>query len=464
VFGPGSVENDKAMGAEIAEQVEQQIGIYKASPTEGYVKAVGQRLVDHLDDRRFQFRFQLVDEEDPNAFAAPGGYIYVSRGLLALANTEDELAGVLGHEIIHVTKRHSAKQSRRGLLPGLLTLPGRVVGGVVSEDLGKLLNAPIETVGKVNLARYSRGHESESDKLGMRLASDSGYDPGSLAAILGRLEKDAELRTGRERKFSFFDSHPTTPKRAGNIGKQAARLETADLPGIAADRAEFLKKLDGVHLGNNPAQGVFRKQQFLHPDLGFTITFPAGWGTVNTPSAVGALAADREAMLFIGASDDEGDPAIAGKRYAAKLQREHRIRPSSARTVEVGEWPGYLVTVTDNSGRVSMNLHFLWATVQGKMFRLIGVAPSHLNHLLRQTALSLRPLTKEERGSIRAVRLRVATASDGETLTGLGSRTGNQWSLEYTAMANGFAIDQPLSAGELVKIANEEPYSARPRN
>ena len=137
LLGP-SPQRDVEQGAEVAKLVEQQIGLYPMPQTEAYLREVGGRLVAVVNDPRWKFSFQIVDQQEPNAFAIPGGGIYVSRGLLALINREDELAGVLAHEIAHVTQRHSAKQQRKGILPGLLSVPGNVVGNVVGENLGAL--------------------------------------------------------------------------------------------------------------------------------------------------------------------------------------------------------------------------------------------------------------------------------------------------------------------------------------
>ena len=224
LLGP-SPQRDIEQGAEVAKLVEQQIGLYPMPQTEAYLREVGGRLVAVVNDPRWKFSFQIVDQQEPNAFAIPGGGIYVSRGLLALIKREDELAGVLAHEIAHVTQRHSAKQQRKGILPGLLSVPGNVVGNVVGENLGALINAPIDTVGGAWLSRYSRGQESESDRIGIRTAAQAGYEPTALADILQRLEQDVASQTGQERRFSIFDSHPMTETRLKDIRSRAAALD-----------------------------------------------------------------------------------------------------------------------------------------------------------------------------------------------------------------------------------------------
>jgi Zn-dependent protease with chaperone function len=236
---PAAAQSDEQTGAEVAKQVEEKIGIYRAPVTAEYVEAIGSRLVGNLEDNPYTFKFHIVDQFDPNAFALLGGWVYVSRGLLVLANTEDELAGVIGHEIIHITERHSANRQRRGMFGGILKIPGAVVGAVVSEDLGNLLNAPINTVTQISLASYSRSQESESDRLGMRLAAESGYDPIALADILAHLQADVEMLTGERHKSSFFDSHPFGPDAKflyvfhGGSGSDKAQIKESLAYGVA---------------------------------------------------------------------------------------------------------------------------------------------------------------------------------------------------------------------------------------
>ena len=182
--GAITVEDEKQAGAMAARQLEEQVGIYPGEFLTNYLDSVGRRLVSALGDTPYFFRFKIIDQSAPNAFATPGGYIYVSRGIMALINSEDELAGILAHEISHVTLRHHAQQAQRGVLPGVLTLPGRAVGKVVGEDVGNMVNAPLEAVGKTYMSSYGRGQESEADRVGMHLAARAGYDPLALADAL----------------------------------------------------------------------------------------------------------------------------------------------------------------------------------------------------------------------------------------------------------------------------------------
>ena len=452
-----SPQHDIEQGSEVAKVVERQIGLYSSPVTEAYVRAVGQRLVAAAGDPRWKFSFQIVDQEEPNCFAIPGGGIYVSRGLLALLVREDELACVLGHEIAHVTQRHSARQQRKGFLPGLLSLPGNVVGNVVSENLGTLMNAPVEAVGGAWLSHYSRSQETEADRIGIRTAAQAGYQPTALAEILQRLDRDVASQTGKERRFSIFDSHPMTQTRLKDIQRRAASLSPAAQAPEARDTAALFAKLDGIWWGENPENGVFHKNQFLHPAIGFTLTLPAGWKHRNSPQYVISVEPKEEAMLMLGLAGPACDPQTAGQEFVQQMHARAEIDPISVRNTTLGSFPAFLATYLERSGRAPMYLHFLWVTMAERTYQLIGLAPEQHQQTLKNAALTLRPLTEAERKSVTGKRLRIVTAHRGERLDELAARSGNAWSPAYTALANGLEVEATLSEGQLVKIARLEP-------
>ena len=451
--------SDEEIGAEVAEQVATEIGIYRVPLTSDYVEEIGFRLAGNLENNQFTFKFNIVDQFDPNAFALPGGWVYISRGLLVLANNEDELAGVIGHEITHVTERHSANRQRRGVLSGVLQIPGNVVGAVVGEDIGDLLNAPINTIGQISLASYSRGQENEADRLGMRLAAKSGYDPSALADILANLEADVEMLSGEHREASFFDSHPTTPDRVEKITSEANKLTPSSTAPIAPDQREFLNKLDGLWFDENPIQGVFRDEQFYQADLGFTITFPEGWTTVNTPGYVGAYAEEERAVVLVAIAGN-AEPSAYAASFVERLREEHSAEPLENRAVDSDGWSGHHVTLQEDSprGGEQSYLHYVWARMGGVTYQLVAAGADRYRPALRETAVSLRPLAAGDWESITALRMRVAEAEDGESLAQLGERTGNRWTPEYTALINDLDVNRTLEAGTLVKIARREQY------
>ena len=201
---------DEKVGKEADVNVTEGLGIVDDPELTALVNQIGQRLARHAPRGRFQYHFAIVDQAAPNAFALPGGYIYVSRGLLALTNSEDELANVIGHEIVHVAARHAA--ARQAVIRGL---PG-----------------PIKYFAQGHIAGYSRNQEREADRLGQGLAGVAGYDPQGMADFLKDLEFTERLRLGSSRLPGFFDTHPATAERVAGAGGRARMVAWQQSPGI----------------------------------------------------------------------------------------------------------------------------------------------------------------------------------------------------------------------------------------
>jgi predicted Zn-dependent protease len=453
-----SVEQDQQLGREVSRQVEADIGVYKHAALTDYLNTVGDRLVRANPDQRFYYSFDIVDQWEPNAFAAPGGFVYVSRGLLALTNDENELANVIGHEIMHVSQRHTAKQMAKARVPILLSLPGQVVGGVISQDIGNLINAPVNALGGAYIAKHSRGDEFEADQLGQQLASRAGYDPQAMATFLDRLGQVAEIISGEKHRPGWFDTHPSTPDRVTRVSRDAQGIEWERQPAVAGEKSAYLRQLDGLLLGVNPAFGVLRGRQFLHPLLDLSIEFPPDWTTVVNRQAVVAIAPEQDGVLTVGIGGGNIDPQEVAEVFERALYEEYRIKPSRSESVKIGSFPAHLLLYTDTSGKEPMHLAFLWVAYRNMVYRFIGLAPERYRELLRSAAWSFRPMNQQERGSIKERKLRVVTARANESLVGFSKRTGNVWPPKATAVINGIDADRPLKEGQLVKIAVSQPY------
>ena len=450
-----STELDKKLGAENAELVEVLMGIYPDKEMTAYVNAVGTKLIAALDKNPFEFQFHIVDDPVPNAFALPGGYVYVTRGILSLTTSEDELACIMGHEIIHVTDRHSIKQMRSSILPNMLELPGAIVGNVVNEDLGNLLNAPINTGNRLLLSSYSRKHETASDTKGIELASKAGYDPNAMAAILERLSKAVEILTNEKEKKSYFDSHPYTPDRVDKINKTIPKLDQTERSIIAAD---FPAPLNGLLFGYNPAKGLFKDQKFLHPELNFAIVFPEEWETFNQPTTVGAIHEDRKAGIFVGLEDPSKSPEDYARTFEQEIEKEYGTKPTRSEHLTVNNHSGYLISMDDNTGDETMYIHILWLKMNGLLFKLIGIAPKSLEPDLQKSARSLRTLTLEERNSIDVYTVRIVKANRNETIEEISARSSNVVNTSITAVMNGIEEDAKLKNKQVVKIVLREKY------
>lgn len=435
-----SEADDRRAGEEAAKEIPQAIGLIKNPALARYVERVGQRLARQAPRTSFVYSFKVVDQDAPNAFALPGGFIFVSRGLLVLSNSEDELANVIGHEIVHVARRHaSARQSLTNALPKYLRWAA---------------------VGQV--AAYSRDQERESDRLGQGLAALSGYDPEGLATFLRELEFGERLKLGFSRFQGYMDTHPATSERVAAAGARARTIRWTPQPPIVGSRAAYLRQLDGLVVGTGASEGVFQRDRFLHAGMGFSMRFPDGWDVVNTHAAVGAVSPDRRAQLVLEVQGPGTDPRKAAEEYLDKAQTEG-LRIESARDIVLGKSPAYRVEGRANSRAGSLDIHLTWFARDGVMLRLTGFAiGSSRGAIFANVARSFQPITPRERASIRETRLRIVSARSGESLAQLSKRTGNAWNIQQTAVMNGIFADSTLEKGQLIKIAVSRPYRGAP--
>ena len=246
-----------------------------------YLTKVVNRLVSKLDKPLFDYKIQIVPDMSPNAFALPGGHLYITTGMIPILQNEDELACIMGHEVIHSNNRHSVQQIKKSILPKLLEVPGNLIG-VLNEDLGDTFNKPIETSNKLLFASYGRKFETEADDEGVELAAKAGYDPYGMISSLSRLSKTIEVATNRAEEKSYFNDHPYTPDRTAAIENKMATLKNVPKKAISSS---FLYEFDGILFGNDPSLGVTQENTFLHPELNFLIEFPKDWIIDNQASS-----------------------------------------------------------------------------------------------------------------------------------------------------------------------------------
>ena len=453
------------IGKQAASEVAQQLGFVEDAKLQSYVAQLGARLAQFSPRRDVRYEFHAVDMEETNAFALPGGYVYVSRGLLALANSEDELAGVVGHEIGHVAARHSAQRQTRAQVAGigatLATIGAAILGGgELAQGVGQLA----QTGAQGWLASHSRDQERQSDDIGQRLAAQAGYDPAAISRFLGALGREMELRLGEKRRPTFLDSHPSSDERVRDTLARASRLTRSALPPLSRDRSAFVRRSEGLLVGPDPAQGIFRDALFLHPDLDFALRFPAGWQTQNSPQAVMAKPAQGSAIVaLLAAPKSEGsDPRAAARKLLSEAaQQGHAAEDAGA--VRVGSARGHRVRVLAGQGQRIERTYFLHG---GSLYALHAQAPqrewSAWADALERTQQSFRRLDDDDRALITETRLALVPAKAGETLEQVSKRSGNAWSAAETALYNGLRGDERLAAGFLVKIGRERPYLAKP--
>jgi predicted Zn-dependent protease len=453
------------LGAAEAAEVERQIGLVEAPSIASYVDAIGHRLVKGSEIRSdVTYRFHLVEMIEPNAFALPGGYIYISRGLLPIANSEDELAGVIAHEIGHVAAKHHLRHAVREapLVPVRLALGiGGVATSVISPGLGRLVGAIGNAPGSLYLASYGRSQENEADAIGQQLLAKAGWDPGAMASVMDALARESALEGRDPDQLSFFDTHPTAPSRARRTRERAATLRVVPAARIAANRRDFYQRIDGLLYGESAANGVVVENEFLHRDLDLRVAFPAGWQIVNGAEAVVAVPKQGDALAAFTIAANGDDPVAVAKQViansAAKLEGE-------IEAIQIGRLPAARATVTTREG-FATRLHHLvtWIAHGGNVYGLAGTTRvgdwQHHRSALADVVVSFRPLERTDRNRIREAHVRVVDAKQGEKLEQVLARVDSAWSPERTAAANDLAPDQPLRGGQPLKVARWEIYA-----
>lgn len=438
--------DDARYGEEASKEVAAEMGLLDDPKLEAYVSGIGKKLLRGIPRRGFHYEFKVVDQFEPNAFALPGGYIFVSRGLLALANTEDEVACVIGHEIAHAARRHSAAQQALARRGNPLAMPW---------------------VRAATMAAYSRDMESEADEDGQKLAAAAGYDPMGMSTFLRRLGEMERLMVGFKRSPTFFDTHPGSSERAAINATRARDIRWIRDPSLGDTRTAHLEEIDGIALGQRPQSGVFEGSRFLHPDLDFHLQFPEGWRTANTNQAVGALAPDGDALVFLTVDLPAGEPEEISQMFVDKAIAEGRsVQVEKLQRVKIGEIEAWRMEMRESVGMVSVATIVTFIPYRDATWRITGMSlasrASQYTGRILNTARSFGPLTEEERASIRSARLRLVKALPDETLVEVGERADSAWRPNRAAVYNGVFVDHRFAGGEWVKVAKVEPYRPEP--
>ncbi len=362
----------------------------------------------------------------------------MSRGLLTLANSEDELANVIGHEIIHVAARHAAaRQALQRALPG---------GPFQFHSMGEL-------------AAYGRDQEREADRLGQGLSALAGYSPEGMVTFMRDLEYMERLQLGMSRLPSFFDTHPVTSERVATAAARARVIRWERVEPIAGDRNGYLRRVEGLIIGDSAKAGVIQGSRFYHPDLGFTMRFPDGWQVINTPEAVGAISPRRDAQVFLEHQGLGRDPRLSGQEYIAEVESKG-FRLKEFTEVKVGGFDAFRAegTALLGGGR-SLRISLTWVAMNSSIYRITGAAISdRYMPAFISVARSFREITPAQRASVHENHLKIVVAHEGETLAQLSKRTGNDWNVQQTAIMNDIFANAKLRAGQHVKVSIPVPY------
>lgn len=310
-----TVDQEIQMGREAHQQVLGSMGAYPDRDLQAYVQQIGQRLAANSERPELPWTFTVIDDPSINAFALPGGFIYLTRGILGHMQSEAEMVSVLGHEIGHVTARHSVERISKAQLAQI----GLIAGMILSPEVAQYGDLA-QTGMAVMFLKFSRDDERQADDLGFRYMNQAGYQPREMVEMFGVLDKVSQ-GTGEGRLPDWLVTHPQPANRLARI-EQAIAVGPPETLGTNVDRADFLAKVDDIVFGQNPREGYFIGNAFYQPELAISMRFPQGWRTSNQKQAVTAMSPGQDAIVVLSHAQGSSPEDAAQKFFAQQGVRQ----------------------------------------------------------------------------------------------------------------------------------------------
>lgn len=448
-----SESEEIALGAQADVQAKSEYGFIDSPTVQNYIRQTGMKLAAVSHRPNLEWHYTAVDSPVINAFAIPGGYVYFTRGILAYINNEAELAGVMGHEIGHVTARHSVSQITRSQL----TQIGLGAASVLSPAVGQFGNVASSALGLWFL-KFSRDDERQADQLGVEYAARAGYDPRQVSNFFEVLRRLSEA-SDRETIPGWLSTHPDPGERVEST-RAAAQQWITELgltpERMTVNRDTHLRNIDGIVFGNNPREGFVEEGRFYHPELQFQITFPSGWQVENTRTAVYAADPNNGAQIQLKVAEvPEGTSA---ETYARQLAA-NGVAPQSGGSTTINGNRAYLglYALRDSNGN-SIPALAAFIEYRQQLYEILGPM-SNLARYRSAIETSIRSfdrLTNQGILSVQPDRVRIYTARQGDTLQSLAERYANpRVTVDDLALLNRLAASEPLEAGRLIKVVEK---------
>jgi predicted Zn-dependent protease len=437
-----------SMGRESDPAVTAQYGLVDDPELQAYVSRLGMGIAEVSERPQLPWSFKVVDDPIVNAFALPGGFIYVTRGILLHFDSEAELMGVLGHEVGHVTARHGASQmSRQQLQMGLLG-----AGAIVSEEVRRYGALAVQGLQLLNLS-YSRGDESESDRLGLRYISTLGYDADAMIGVFQMLAAVGGGGSGRLPEWQM--THPYPENREADMREEIAATGASRQGTI--NRDAYLDMIDGMVVGMNPRDGYFEDQRFLHPELAFEMTFPTGWATVNQKTLVGAQPPSEDAVVLLTVAQDVTDPADALAAFMGAEGISGGPGSSSTRGGITMHRSGFQAAT--EQGTVSGEVAF--AQHGSLIYRILGYASPEAwaghRDVVATAISSFGAVDDPEVLNVEPLRLRIVTLTEATSLGRWVQENPQPLEIDVLTRYNRVDAAEVLSAGTRIKTAVGTP-------
>ena len=450
-------EQEIRTGREMDAEVRREMGIYQDDTLQKYVEDVGMKLAHESQRPNLPWHFTIVDSPAVNAFALPGGYIYITRGILPYLNNEAQLAGVLGHEIGHVAARHSAQQYTRaaatsvGVLISSIFVPAmRSLGGLAETGLGTMF------------LKYSRENELQADALGAEYAAAGGWDPAQVPEFLTTLARIDEV-SDRSGTPNWLQTHPQPENRVDRVQATVSKVRTtAEAQPFAINRDQYLQKINGMIFGENPEEGIVRGAEFIHPSLRFAVTFPDGWDITNGEEQVVAQEPGNKVFMVLETvrTNASSRAALASGLQSAATQHMksagYKEIDGSATRINgldafVGTYDGSASGIGKVRSRAAViasgrNTYFVGGVAKPEDYPHVEAA---FNNAIR----TFRELARDEADDVQPNKVELYTARSGDTWQSIAQGPGKGFVKATTlAIMNDHAVADQPAAGERIKI------------
>ncbi|MFH2056168.1 MAG: M48 family metalloprotease [bacterium] len=432
-----------AMGQQADTQIVASLGLYPDAALQRYVQKLGDKLARTSERPELPWTFRIVDDPVVNAFALPGGFIYVTRGLMTYVENEAQLSGVIGHEIGHVTAQHSVHSMSNQ------QLTQRVTAGMMIEPklqrYGQYLNAGLGLL----YLKFSRDDESQADQLGFRYMVRAKNDPRQMIRVFDMLNRVSEA-SGGGRLPEWLETHPNPENRSADFQKEIDTLEL-DMSRLSVNQDSYLDLIDGMVFGQNPREGFFRDNHFHQPELEFDFDFPSGWQTVNQKAAVAAISANQDAVVQITLAQGSSNEQSAGKFFGQQGMEPGRL--------ERGNLNGLPAVSAEFRAQTEQGVLYGKATFidyEGNTYQVLGYTTDQLwadyQNIIVGSMGSFRRLTDPEILRMQPMHLRIITVKRPSTLGELAKQSGSPVQLETLAIINQTATNAGFKVSDRVKM------------
>jgi len=433
-----------AMGQQADSQVVASIGLSSKRSLQRYVQELGTKLAKTSERPDLPWTFRVVEDPTVNAFALPGGFIYVTRGLMTYIENEAELSGVIGHEIGHVTAQHAVHSMSNQEVTQLGIAAGMMIEPKL-QRYGQYLNAGLGLM----YLKFSRDDESQADHLGFRYMVRAGNDPRQMIQLFDMLNRVSQT-SGGGRLPEWLETHPNPENRSQDFQKEIDTLDP-NLGRLSVNQDSYLSRIDGMIFGQNPREGFFRDNHFYQPDLEFEFEFPSGWQTVNQKEAVAAINSNQDAVLQITLAQGTSKEKAAKKFFGQQGMQSERLE-----TANLNGLPAVSAKFRAQTEQGVLQGKAAFVEYKGHTYQLLGYATEQVwanyQSVIVGSIGSFRRLTDPKILQMQPMRLKIIKVKQPSTLGQLAKQEGSLVQLETLAIINQTEENTSFKAGDRVKM------------